>query len=258
MPSVFTGTATAVAILMLSVWLLSVGKRDASIVDIFWGAGFALIAVVSWGNAAGYALRMNLITVLTVVWGMRLAIYLLWRNWGTGEDYRYQAMRRSIGEHFWLVSLFTVFALQGVLMWIVSLPVQVAAASALPDHLTGFDFLGAALWLTGLSFETIGDLQLARFKSDSANRGKVMDRGLWRYTRHPNYFGDAVLWWGLFAIAFSTANSWWMVVSPLLMTGLLMRVSGVPLLEKKLVKTRPQYAEYIRRTSAFVPWWPQP
>jgi len=257
MSAMFLTTAVAVAVLMISVWLLSVWKRDASIVDIFWGLGFALIAIVARATGTGHVPRMNLVAALTVLWGVRLAGYLLWRNWGAGEDYRYQAMRRGIGERFWWVSLVTVFALQGVLMWVVSLPVQWAQASPLPSELGVLDLAGVLFWSVGLIFESIGDLQLARFKSDPANRGKVMDRGLWRYTRHPNYFGDAVLWWGLFLIAFSTPGSWWTVIGPLTMTGLLMRVSGVPLLERRLAKTRPEYADYVRRTSAFVPWWPR-
>lgn len=257
MSSHLLATAGAVLLLMSSVWLLSVWRRDASVVDIFWGVGFAVIALVSYQIGGGYGPRARWIASLTVLWGVRLGAYLAWRNWGTGEDYRYQAMRRSIGERFWIVSLVTVFGLQGLLMWVISLPIQVAQAMPQPAQLTVFDFLGCVLWLIGFGFESIGDWQLARFKSDPANRGQVMDRGLWRYTRHPNYFGDALLWWGLFSIALPVPHGGWTIIGPLLMTGLLLRVSGVPLLEKKLVETRPEYADYIRRTSAFFPWPPK-
>jgi steroid 5-alpha reductase family enzyme len=165
-------------------------------------------------------------------------------------------MRKRKGDRFAFASLYSVFGLQGILMWVISLPVQIAELSREPQRLTWLDFLGASLWLIGLCFEAIGDWQLARFKADPGNKGKVMDRGLWAYTRHPNYFGDALLWWGLFLIALATGG-WWTVISPVLMTTLLMKVSGVALLEKTLVKTRPEYRDYVRRTSAFFPLPPR-
>jgi steroid 5-alpha reductase family enzyme len=183
---VFGTTFAATAALMLAVWALSLVKRNASIVDVFWGPGFAMIATISCGLGDGYGPRQHLITALTIIWGLRLGLYLLWRNWGTGEDFRYAAMRRRHGERFGIVSLYSVFALQAALMWIVSLPVQAAQLSARPARLTWLDGLGAAVWLGGMFFETVGDWQLARFKRDPANCGKVMARGLWRYTRHPN------------------------------------------------------------------------
>lgn len=245
------------AVLMTSVWLLSLAQRDASIVDIFWGLGFVLIAHVACALGGGYAGRKLLVTALTTVWGLRLALYLLWRNWGHEEDYRYQAMRRHHGTRFPWVSLYLVFGLQGALMWVISLPLQVAQLAPLPAHLTWLDALATALWAGGLLFESVGDWQLARFKADPANRGRVMDRGLWAYTRHPNYFGDAVVWWAYFLIAAGTPHGVWTVISPLLMTFMLMRVSGVALLERKLVKTRPQYTAYTRCTNAFIPWFPK-
>jgi len=195
--------------------------------------------------------------VLTGIWGLRLGAYLLWRNWGRPEDFRYAAMRRSWGDHFPLASLATVFGLQAVLMWVVSLPVQVAAASALPAHLGALDAFGVMVWATGLGFEAIGDWQLARFKADPANAGRVLDRGLWRYTRHPNYFGDACVWWGLFLIACATPGGVWTLPSPIVMTVFLRRISGVPMLERSLRKRRPGYAAYVERTSAFVPRAPR-
>ncbi|MGH9841648.1 MAG: DUF1295 domain-containing protein [Blastocatellia bacterium] len=251
--NVYPATATVIAIALLLLWLLSLKLKDASIVDIFWGLGFVLIAATSYRLTDGFAGRKLLLTALVVVWGGRLAGYLARRNIGKGEDYRYQAMRKRHGERFPIVSLYLVFGFQGVLMWIISLPLQAAQMATQPDRLTLLDWLGVLLWIIGFAFETIGDWQLARFKSDPANKGKVMDRGLWAYTRHPNYFGDAVLWWGYFLIAAAT-GAWWTVIGPILMTLLLMKVSGVALLEKTLVKTKPEYQDYIRRTSAFFPW----
>jgi len=246
---------TTLAFVLL--WLLSLRLRDVSIVDIYWGLGFAQIAIIACALGGGLPWRRLLVTGLTVAWGVRLAGYLLWRNAGHGEDARYQAMRRRQGERFWLVSLYQVFGLQAALMWIVSLPVQVAQLGSAGDHLTRLDAAGALLWALGVTVESAGDLQLARFKADPANRGKVLDAGLWRYTRHPNYFGDACVWWGLYLIALATPHGGWTIIGPVLMTVFLVRVSGVALLERKLTRTRPDYAAYIQRTSAFVPWFPK-
>jgi steroid 5-alpha reductase family enzyme len=249
-------TLLAVGALMVVVWIVSLGVRDASIVDIVWGLGFVMIAAVGYVRADGWAGRRGLVAVLTAVWGLRLALHLLARNWGAGEDYRYQAMRRRWGSRFPVISLVTVFALQGVLMWIVSLPVQAAQVASSPDNITAVDVVGVALWIVGFYFEVVGDAQLRRFKADPANKGKVMDGGLWRYTRHPNYFGDATMWWGLGIIAVAT-GAWWSLVGPVVMTVFLLRVSGVPLLERRMARTRPGYEEYVRRTSAFVPMQPK-
>ncbi len=250
-------TLGATMAMMVVLWFVSLAIRNASIVDIFWGAGFAAIALITFTLTDGYHPRKLLITILAVVWGLRLAVHIGWRNHGKGEDFRYKAMRKRIGDRFALVSLFTVFGLQGALMWVISLPLQLAQISGEPARLAVLDFLGAAFWLIGLGFEAIGDLQLTMFRVNPANKGKVMDRGLWAYTRHPNYFGDALLWWGFFLIALATPRGWWTVISPLLMTTLLMKVSGVALLEKTLVKTRPEYQDYVKRTSAFFPLPPK-
>jgi steroid 5-alpha reductase family enzyme len=253
------GTTLALILtLMFLLWLVSLARKDASIVDSFWGIGFTSIAWMCFAITNGYPLRKLLITMLVTIWGLRLAIHIFRRNHGTGEDFRYRRMRARYGDRFALVSLLTVFGLQGLLMWIISLPIQVAQLAPVPDRLTWLDFLGVAVWITGFVFEAVGDWQLMRFKSDPNNRGKVMERGLWAYTRHPNYFGDATLWWGLFLIALATPGSIWTIISPAVMTFLLMKVSGVALLEKSLVKTKPQYQDYLRRTSAFFPWIPKP
>jgi steroid 5-alpha reductase family enzyme len=251
--SVMVASAVAIAALMLAAWIVSLAVRDASIVDIVWGLGFVLVAWVSFAVADGADARRWLVVALTTTWGLRLAAYLAWRNLGKGEDYRYRAMRRRYGARFPLVSLFIVFGLQGLLMWGVSLPVQAAQVPDTPAGLVMLDYAGIALWCVGMFFETVGDLQLARFKAGPANAGKVMDRGLWRYTRHPNYFGDFCVWWGLYAIAIATGDAWWAVAGPLIMSALLLRVSGVTLLERHMQQRRPGYEDYARRTSAFFP-----
>jgi steroid 5-alpha reductase family enzyme len=255
--TVMSITLAATAGLMLGVWLLSLVKKDASIVDTFWGLGFVLIAGVCCAIGEGYEPRRILITALTAAWGLRLASHIFWRNKGKGEDFRYRAMRARHGKRFPVVSLYSVFAVQGLLMWLISLPLQFGETSREPASITRLDWAGAIVWLIGFGFESIGDLQLARFKAESKNKGKVMDRGLWRYTRHPNYFGDALLWWGFFLIALNTTSGVWTVISPVIMTGLLMKVSGVALLEKTLIKTKPEYRDYVRRTNSFFPWLPR-
>jgi steroid 5-alpha reductase family enzyme len=187
---------------------------------------------------------------LVSLWGLRLAAYLAWRNRGHDEDRRYQAIRRRNEPNFALKSLWLIFGFQAVLAWIISLPLAGAIAGDAPLGL--LDGLGVALWAVGLYFEAAGDWQLARFKADPGNTGRVMDRGLWRYTRHPNYFGDFCVWWGLYLVALS-AGAWWTVVGPLIMSLLLLRFSGVRLLERDIGERRPAYAEYVRRTNAFFP-----
>jgi len=257
MPSVFLATAATVTTAMSILWLVSLARRDASIVDIYWGPGFLIVASVACAvGHGGDPPRRALSLALVALWGLRLGLHLYFRNRGAGEDYRYQAMRRRHGERFGRISLVTVFGLQGVLAWIVSLPAQVVHVSA-GGPLGPLDLAGALLFAVGFSFEAIGDWQLARFKADPTSRGRVMDQGLWRYTRHPNYFGDALVWWGLFAIALATPIGVWTLPGPLLMTFLLRRVSGVPLLERSLRKRRPGYADYAARTSAFFPLPPR-
>jgi steroid 5-alpha reductase family enzyme len=241
-----------------AVWLLSLALRNASIIDIFWGPGFALLAVVySLLSDDGYSGRQLLVCALVLVWGLRLGGYILSRNAGHGEDYRYVKMREHAGPAFWWRSLITVFCLQGALLWVIAWPLLVAVHSDSPDHLAIPDFAGGAVWLIGISFEAMGDFQLARFKADPANKGKVMDRGLWRYTRHPNYFGDATLWWGYWIIAAGTPWGFATIFAPALMTFMLTRVSGVAMLERTIGRRRPGYDEYVRRTSAFFPLPPK-
>ncbi len=245
-----------ILVLMTILWLISLWLKNSSIVDIFWGTGFVITGWVYFAlTPDGFPLRKWLIAILVTIWGLRLSLHILLRNWGKPEDFRYQVWRKEAGSRWWWRSFFKVFLLQGVLMWIISAPLLAAQLSGEPARLTVFDILGVIVWAIGFFFESVGDLQLARFKANPANKGKVMDRGVWRYTRHPNYFGDAAQWWGYYLIA-ASAGGWWTIFSPVIMTLFLLRVSGVTLLEKTLEK-RPGYQEYIRKTSAFVPWFPR-
>jgi steroid 5-alpha reductase family enzyme len=253
-----TTAAIAILALMIITWLVSLVLKNASIVDIVWGLGFVLVAwAVRLRVDDGLAARQNLLVAMTTVWGLRLGGYLFWRNHGKGEDYRYRAMRKHWGPRFPIISLGTVFALQGVLMFTVSLPVQLGQTRSEPD-IGLLAWLGIAVWATGLFFEVVGDAQLARFKSDPSNQGKVMNRGLWKFTRHPNYFGDACVWWGIALVAAETTVGKFGLIGAVVMTILLRRVSGVVLLEKSLSKRKEGYAEYVARTSPFFPRPPKP
>jgi steroid 5-alpha reductase family enzyme len=246
--------AAAVAVLMVVTWALSMRLRDASIVDVAWGLAFVLVAWIALALGDGEGARPPLVALLTMLWGLRLAAYIGARKRRQGgEDPRYGKWRAKRPDTFWIYSLFAVFLFQGLLVWIVALPVTAAAAS--DGSLGPLDLAGVAIWAVGLAIEATGDAQMARFKADPANRGRIMDRGLWRYTRHPNYFGECLVWWGLFALALS-AGAWWAVASPLVMTLLLTRVSGRDHLERSMSE-RPGYADYVRRTSGFVPLPPR-
>ena len=243
--------------LMVAVWAMSLRLRDVSIVDIAWGGAGALLALSTFLLSSGALQRKVLITGMTVIWGCRLALHIGRRKRGKGEDFRYAAMRSERPESFPLRSLVTVFLLQAVLIWVISFPVQLAQLSDVPAGLTLLDLAGLGIWTLGLYFEVLSDRQLRQFLADPDSRGKVMDRGLWRYSRHPNYFGDSLIWWGIFLVAAATPKGWITIFSPLLMTFLLMKVSGVPLLEEALAERREGYREYMRRTSPFIPWPPK-
>jgi steroid 5-alpha reductase family enzyme len=253
-------TAAAIAVCMLLLWLTSIRLRDMSIVDIFWGPGFGVVALVTYAlsGGAGVPARRELITVLTVLWAVRLGLYLWSRNHGKGEDPRYTAAYRNrYKSNLHLQTFLRVFLLQGILIWLISMPVQIAQYWLRPLQLGWPAFVGTALWAIGFLFEAISDRQLSRFKKDPANRGKILDRGLWRYTRHPNYFGNACLWWGLFLIACDNPLGALTVFAPLLMTHFLLNVTGKKLLEKRMKRARPEYAAYVSRTSGFFPWPPR-
>lgn len=253
----WTSFLTALLVLLgmgLAFWVASVRKQDVSIVDSLWSLMFLAAAIVYLLLAESPGERAPIVVVLVAIWAIRLSAYITWRNWGEGEDRRYQKIRQRNEPGFAFKSLYLVFGLQAVIAWIISLPLLLAINS--PGPLGVLDLVGVALFVIGLIFEAGGDWQLARFKGDPANDGKVLDTGLWRYTRHPNYFGNACLWWGFFAFAWA-AGGWWSVVSPILMTFLLLKVSGVSLLEKDISERRPKYRDYVRRTSAFFPWPPK-
>ena len=238
----------AAALLSIAVWAASVPRRDVSIVDMAWGFLVVVPAVVvSVILPAGP--RVAVALGAAILWASRLSIHIAWRHRGQPEDPRYQAIRQRNQPHFQWKSLYLVFGLQALLGWVVALPLMAAVAS--PARWNVFDALGLVLAAFGLAYEATADAQLARFRADPGNRGKVMDRGLWRTSRHPNYFGECCFWWGMWLVA-AAAGAWWTVISPLLMTVLLLKVSGVPLLERNL-DHRPGYADYVRRTPAFVP-----
>lgn len=250
--TVLLAAIVTIACLMLATWSVSLLRRDASIVDIVWGLGFVLVAwaakFVTGASGAGNWLLLLMVTV----WGLRLAGYLAKRNLGKGEDFRYKAMRRKHGERFAIVSLYTVFGLQGALMFVVSLPVTMGQRDTSAG--TGFVvFLGFVVWAIGIYFEAVGDAQLARFKRDPRNEGQIMDQGLWALTRHPNYFGDALVWWGLAIVGSSQGAGVWAFLGAGVMTVLLVRVSGAAMLDRLLAKRKPGYAEYMARTSGFIP-----
>ncbi|MEO8297369.1 MAG: DUF1295 domain-containing protein [Burkholderiales bacterium] len=243
-----------VAVLALLTWAVSLWRHDASLADRLWPVFIAGASVAhALAGPTPPAWRGAVLLALVLAWGVRLCVYITRRNWGHGEDRRYQQMRARHAPHFGLKSLVLVFGLQAVLAWVVSAPVLVGWLG--PQPWGWLDSLGAALALFGLLFEAVADAQLARFKADPAHAGQVMDRGLWRLSRHPNYFGEACFWWGVGLLALGAAG-WagtWSLVSPLLMTWLLLKVSGVVLLEHDIAERRPAYADYIRRTPAF---WP--
>lgn len=232
-------------------WLVATLRGNAGLVDIFWPLFLLLAASHTFATSPGPGTRAVMVLVLVAVWALRLAVHLLVRNWNAPEDRRYQAIRARNQPGFWWKSLYLVFALQAVLAFVVSAPLY--AAISAPDSPPGWPGLtGALLAAGGILYEAIADHQLKRFKADPAHRGEVMDRGLWRFSRHPNYFGEFCTWWGLFLIA-ASVGAWWSLVSPLLMSLLLLRITGMPLLEKDLRQHRPAYAAYMARTNAFFP-----
>ena len=245
-------TAGAVLALLLATFGVALVVRRYNVVDVTWGLGFALIAAVAYGLSAGHGSdsRRALLLGATVLWGVRLAGYIGWRSRGKGEDPRYTDMLDKASGPRALTALRKIFLLQAALIWLISVPVQ--AGMFQRGGPTWLLYLGLAVWLCGLGFESVGDWQLARFKADPGRRGTVLDQGLWRYTRHPNYFGDACVWWGLFLISCSAWLAVVTVYSPLLMTFLLARGSGKPITEERMA-ARPGYADYVRRTSGFVP-----
>jgi steroid 5-alpha reductase family enzyme len=245
----------AVALVMaLAAWVTSIAKRDVSIVDSLWSLFFLALTLTYIASAPALAERAYLVLFVVTVWAVRLSVFITLRNWGEPEDRRYQAIRAANEPGFWFKSLYLVFGLQAILAWIISLPLLGVVLGAAP--LGPLDVAAVLLWLLGFGFEAIGDQQLTRFKADSRNQGKILDTGLWRYTRHPNYFGEACMWWAYYLFALA-AGAWWTIIGPLLTTFLLLKVSGVVLLEQDLRARRPAYRDYMRRTNAFIPGLPK-
>lgn len=241
----------AIAVLAAAAWAVCTMRRNVGLVDIFWSLFFLLAAGLYAIAATPAGPRTALVLVLVAAWAVRLAAYLAARNWNAPEDHRYQAIRSRNQPHFEWKSLYLVFGLQGLLAWIISAPLAMAVAAQAP--LGPLDWAGALLALFGIVFESVADAQLARFRRDPASAGRVLDSGLWRWSRHPNYFGESCVWWGFYLLAVAGGGAW-TVFSPVLMTLMLLRVSGVTLLEKDIGERRPAYRDYIARTSAFVPW----
>ncbi len=266
MTAILLTNAMTVIGLMLIVWLVSLPLRNVSIIDLVWGLGFVVVAWMTFVLARSRNMLASedlfnspsawLLPTLTTIWGVRLSAYLTWRNHGQPEDKRYAAMREKRSQSFWWRSLYIVFLLQAVLLWFVSLPLQYGIPYA-QQKWSSLHIAGLVVFGIGMCFEVIGDWQLARFKSQPENQGRVLDTGLWRYTRHPNYFGDFCVWWGLYLISIAHFLHIWTITSPLLMSVLLMRVSGVTLLEKSMSQ-KSGFADYARRTSAFFPLPPKP
>lgn len=253
-----TWLVTPLAFILL--WAISVRLRDVSVVDALWGPAFAIAPVTTLISDGELWPRRLLVLALVALWGGRLGLHLLVRNHGKPEDYRYAEMRAQHGGGFALRSLFTVFLLQAALVMVISLPLTAVFSSGAPRTVSTLDVFLSVLVLTGVAIEATADLQLVRFRRDPSQCGRVLDKGLWRYSRHPNYFGDAVVWGGLGLFGATSAQGWLLlgsIVGPLLMWVFLLRVSGVTLLEKAITERRPDYARYIQRTSAFVPWRPR-
>ncbi len=254
MITIMLASALAILVAVTLLWLLSLMRRDASLIDAFWGPGFALVAAVSLTLTPVPSAHAWLLAGMTTLWAFRLGFHLLRRNLAHGEDRRYRAMREAGGPSWPRRSYVTVFLLQGALMWLISLTLQVGIACSLPVSLGHpLVVVGAGLFLFGFVFEAVADAQMWHFRQSPQPRGAVMDRGLWRWSRHPNYFGEACVWWGLYLAACAAPWAALTVCGPLLVTVLLTRISGVPTAESGPRARSPEYAAYAERTSAFVP-----
>ena len=257
MTTLFFQASSIILILVTLLWIWSVFIKNVSIVDIFWGLGFVVVNTFYVFMSGELNARKIVILTLVCIWGFRLSIYLAIRNIGKGEDFRYQEFRQNYGsKRYWWFSYFQTFLLQGILIMIISLPLLGINYNNSNGNLEILDYLGIIIWIIGFTFETVGDFQLSNFKRDPKNKGKILHTGLWKYTRHPNYFGDSAVWWayGIFSIA---AGSYWQAIGAVIMTLLILKISGVSLLEKTLKETKPQYKEYIQKTSSFIPWFPK-
>ena len=248
---------SVIVFLMVILWLISIPIKNVSIVDAFWGMGFVVVNATYFTLEPLIFTRNIIVLILVSIWGVRLSAYLFKRNYGKPEDFRYQEFRRHYGaDRYWWFSFFQVFLLQGSLIMIVSLPLFGIHGETTSNELNVLDYIALLCWCIGFLFEAVGDYQLTKFKKNPANKGAILKTGLWRYTRHPNYFGDATVWFsfGLFSIA---SGGYWHIIGAFAMTYLIINISGVTMLEKSLKKTKPEYKEYIESTNAFIPWFPK-
>lgn len=261
-PNFLLTVLVAILAYTTAVWLLSLWLKDSGIMDVFWGPGFLLAVGFASFLEPGTGWRIAMVHGLVGFWALRLALHIGvrnigMRNLGQPEDARYAKWRSEAGDAWWWRSWFKVFLLQGVIMWVVSWPLLAMVTSTSPAAPGLLIWLGEALFVAGVLFEALADWQLTRFKADEANRGKVLDTGLWRYSRHPNYFGESVIWVGVSLWALSLPNGWPLLIGPVLMIWLIIKVSGVAMLDRHLEDAKPQYRDYMRRTSAFVPMSPK-
>ncbi len=257
MLNLFLQATLIIVVLVTILWIVSVVITNVSIVDLFWGMGYVVVNAFYFLSSGEFYFRKILLLALVTLWGLRLSIYLTWRNAGKGEDFRYQEFRKNYGpQRYWWFSYFQTFLLQGFLIMLVSLPLLGINTQTTTNELNWLDYLALVVFVVGFVFEAGGDYQLAKFKGNPHNKGKVLDTGFWKYTRHPNYFGDSAVWWS-FALFSVASGGYWQVVGSIIMTLLIIKVSGVALLEKTLNTTKPQYREYIRKTNSFFPWFPK-
>lgn len=255
--SIYFYSLAAISSFAFAGWLLSLVRKNVTHVDSMWSLFFVIAAfttAVFVLFVAAAPPRLILVLACLTVWALRLCIYLTKRNWGPHEDSRYVAIRNNNQPHFWFKSLFIIFGLQAVLAWVISISLHTAIANT--TALNWLDYIGLVLFIFGFVWETLADMQLTFFKANTSNKGKVLSTGLWRYSRHPNYFGECCVWWGFYLFALAS-GAWWAIISPILMTLLLLKVSGVSLLESSIVERRPAYADYIKNTNAFVPGLPK-
>lgn len=256
MDNIYLGAILLIFIYFTIIFIVAQLLKNNSIVDSFWGPGFLIVGLFTFMKSENIGARSILVTSLVTIWGLRLFMHIFTRNWNKPEDYRYVNMRKRWGTRFPFIKAYlNVFLLQGILLFIVALPIINANTSKLQD-IGVVGYLGLVLWLIGFFFEVVGDKQLKDFKKDSFNKGKLMTTGLWSYTRHPNYFGEATLWWGIFLISINNIKELWIVTGPVAITFLLLFVSGVPLLERKY-KDRKDFIEYSKKTNMFIPWFPK-
>lgn len=245
-----------VMLLEFTGWVISLKRKNVTIADSLWGLGFIIIVCITIIQSDGFLARRVIVTSAVIIWGLRLFIHITKRGLGKPEDPRYTEWRKEYGDRFPVVSLFRVFLVQGLFMWLIALSIQVALLFPQPESFTIADYAGLGIWIIGFIIESSADRQLAQFIKDPVNMGRVMRYKLWKYSRHPNYFGESVMWWGIYIIACSSEYGFLTVISPILITYTLLKITGVSLMEETMFKGNAEYEEYKRTTSSFFPWFP--